>query len=149
MPSEISLISTLHKWIGIFMRYSMHNFIRYSRESGYSMSQLGTLFHIHRMGCIAVSELAGDLGVTNAAASQILERLVQQDLVVRSEDAQDRRVKQISLTEKGRQILHESVHARQSWLNDLEGSLSSSEKEQVVAALNIMIDKAALLPPPA
>lgn len=149
MPSDLSFISTLHRWTEIFMRQSMQNFIRFSRESGFSMPQIGTLFHIHRMGCIGVSELADDLGVSNAAASQILERLVQQDLIVRSEDPQDRRVKQIMLTDKGRQILHESIHARQGWLNDLEDHLSPSEKEQVVAALNILIDKAVLLKRPA
>jgi hypothetical protein len=50
MPFDGSLVITLHKWIEIFMRHSMQHFIRYSRESGISMSQLGTLFHIHRMG---------------------------------------------------------------------------------------------------
>jgi DNA-binding MarR family transcriptional regulator len=148
MPSDRSFVSTLHRWTEIFMRQSMQNFIRFSRESGFSMPQIGTLFHIHRMGCIAVSELADDLGVTNAAASQILERLVQQDLVIRSEDPHDRRVKQIMLTKKGQQILHESIHARQGWLNDLENHMSVSEMEQVVAALNILIEKAVLLNQP-
>lgn len=134
-------IATLQEWIEVFMRRSMKNFILYSKENGLSMSQIGALFHIQR-GASGVSDLGEGLGVTSAAASQMLERLVQQQLIVRSEDPHDRRVKQIVLTDKGRRTIQESIHARQSWLGDLAGTLSAGEKEQIVAALKILIDNA-------
>ncbi len=118
----------------------------YSKENGLSMSQIGALFQIHR-GSSGVSDLGGDLGVSSAAASQMLERLVQQSLITRSEDPKDRRVKQIVLTDKGRQILKESIHARQSWLDELARTISPEEKEQIVGALNILIEKASQLAP--
>jgi DNA-binding MarR family transcriptional regulator len=137
-------VATLQKWIEVFMRRSMRNFICYSKEAGLSMSQIGALFHICR-GASGVSDIGDDLGVTSAAASQMLERLVRQELIVRSEDPQDRRVKQIVLTDKGRQTLQESLQARQGWLDDLANTLSAGEKEQIMAALNILIDKASQL----
>ena len=140
MHSIDPFIVTLRKWIEIFMRHSMRNFIHYSKESGLSMSQIGALLHIHR-GASGVSDLGDDLGVSSAAASQMLERLVQSQLILRSEDPHDRRVKQLILTDKGRQIIQESLHARQSWLDDLAGTLSPGEKEQVITSLNILIDK--------
>jgi DNA-binding MarR family transcriptional regulator len=70
----------------------------------------------------------------------MLERLVQQELVLRSEDPEDRRVKNLVLTEKGAQIIQESIHASQDWFDQLARTLSTSEKEQVVAALNILIE---------
>jgi DNA-binding MarR family transcriptional regulator len=147
MTSAEQFVPTLEKWIELFMRHSMHNFIRYSRESGISMSQIGVLFHIHRIGCIGITDLGEDMGVTSAAASQISERLVQQGLIQRSEDPQDRRVRQIVLTEQGRQMLQESIHARQEWLNDLAENLSTDEKEQIMTAFNILIDKIHQLTP--
>ena len=54
-------------------------------------------------------------------------------------------MKNLVLTETGTQVIQESVHARQDWLNDLVKSLSVSEKEKVIAALNILIDKTKLL----
>jgi DNA-binding MarR family transcriptional regulator len=75
----------------------------------------------------------------------MMERLVQQGLILRTEDLQDRRVKNLVLTETGTQVIQESIHARQDWLNDLVKSLSVSEKEKVIAALNILIDKTKLL----
>ncbi|MFH1632768.1 MAG: MarR family transcriptional regulator [Chloroflexota bacterium] len=142
MPDADPFVITLHRWIEISMRRSMRNFLRYARESGLSMSQFGTLFHLHRMGHSGVTDLADHLDVTSAAVSQMLERLVQQELILRSEDPHDRRVKHIVLTDQGRQVLEEGILARQGWLGDLADSLSASEKEQIMAALQILIDKA-------
>jgi len=141
MPTTDPFVATLRNWIEVFMRRSMRNFIRYSRESGISMPQVGALFHIHR-GAGGVTDLAEGLGITSAAASQMLERLVQLGVILRSEAPHDRRVKQIVLTEKGRHILQESFHAHQGWLDDLAQTLSAGEKEQIVAALKILIEKA-------
>jgi DNA-binding MarR family transcriptional regulator len=135
-------VVTLQRWIGVFMQRSMRDFMGYARESGLSMSQLGALFQVHRRGCSGVTDLGGDLGISSSAASQMLERMVQQGLMLRSEDPSDRRVKQVVLTEKGLQVLQESIRARQGWLYDLAESLSGSEKEAIIPALNILIDRA-------
>jgi DNA-binding MarR family transcriptional regulator len=140
-PDELFL-GALRKWIDVFMRRSMLNFIHYSKGSGLSMSQIGALFYIHHRGACGVSEVGDDLGVTSAAASQMLERLVHQNLISRSEDPRDRRVKQILLTPRGRQVLRDSLHARQHWLGGLANSLNEDEKEQIRLALNILIEKA-------
>jgi DNA-binding MarR family transcriptional regulator len=141
LPSD-PFVAKLHQWIEVSMKHSMRNFIHYARKSGLSMSQLGALFHLNHMGSSGVTDLGDHLGVTSAAASQMLERLLQQGLILRTEDPNDRRVKQIVLTERGCQILEEGIRARQGWLNDLGKAFSDSEKDQIAAALNILIDKA-------
>ena len=136
------LVVTLQEWIEVSMHRSIRNFICYAREGGFSMSQLGALFHIHRRGGRGVTDLGDHLGVTSAAASQMLERLVRQGLILRSEDPRDRRVKRITLTDEGLQVLQESIRARQGWLVDLAQTLTDSEKEAIIAALNTLIDRA-------
>jgi DNA-binding MarR family transcriptional regulator len=148
MSSADPLTLTLQEWIGVFMRHSMRSFIHYSKESGLSLSQVGALFQINH-GRSNVSDLGDGLGITNAAASQMLERLVQEGLILRSEDPQDRRVKQLVLTEKGCKILEESVQARQGWLEDLVSILSAPEKEQIDGALKVLILKTNQLDQPA
>jgi DNA-binding MarR family transcriptional regulator len=140
MHSDL-FVSTLQEWIEVSMRSSMRNFIHYARKSGLSMSHLGAIFHIHRMGSCGVTDLGDHLGVTSAAASQMLERLVQQGLILRKEDPDDRRVKRIALTETGHRILEEGIQARQGWLDDLAYTLSDDEKKTIMASLNILIDK--------
>jgi DNA-binding MarR family transcriptional regulator len=119
----------------------MRHLIRYARENGLSMSHLGALFHINHIGSCGVTDLGDHLGVTSAAASQMLDRLVQQELILRNEDPNDRRVKQIILTRKGHQILEKGIHARQGWLDDLAQTLSDSEKETVMEGMEILINK--------
>jgi DNA-binding MarR family transcriptional regulator len=141
MQPDDPFVATLHEWVEVFMRRSMRQFIRYTHDCGLSMSQVGALFHVRREGGSGVTDLGNHLGVTSAAASQILERLVQQGLILRTEDPLDRRQKQLLLTEKGARILQESIHARQGWVDELSNTLSSSEKELVIEALNILISK--------
>jgi DNA-binding MarR family transcriptional regulator len=142
MPAEDPFINTLHKWTEIMMHRSMENFLYYAREKGLSMSQFGVLVHLNRRQSCGVTDLGDHLGVTSAAASQLLDRLVQQELILRTEDPHDRRVKQIILTEKGRHVLEEAMHARQKWLNDLAEVFSQAEKEQITESLCLMIEKA-------
>ena len=140
MPHSDALALKLQEWIGDFMRRSMRSLILYSKKNGLSMSQVGALFQINH-GRNNVSDLGEGLGITKAAASQMLERLVQQELILRSEDPQDRRVKQLVSTDKGCRIMQESVQARQGWLEDLVSILSEDEKKQIAAAVKVLIDK--------
>lgn len=141
MPSNDPMIAALHRFVESFTRRSMQDFVLYSKDSGLSMPQVGALFRIHK-SAINVSDLGEELGVTSAAASQMLERLVQLQLILRTEDPDDRRIKRLALTSKGRRVLQDALHIRQNWMGELANSLSESEKEQVAAALNLLADKA-------
>jgi MarR family transcriptional regulator for hemolysin len=103
---------------------------------------LGALFHVHRMGHSGVTDLGEHLGVTSPAASQMLDRLVEQGLILRTQDPSDRRAKQIVLTDAGLRVLQESMPARQTWLHELAGALSDSEKASVTAALELLSERA-------
>jgi len=142
MESSTRLSATLHEFAAFFMRGSMRHLLLYAKESGLSMSQIGAMLHIHRKGVCGVSDIGDDLGVTIAAASQMLERLVLQGLVVRSEDPHDRRLKRIVLTEEGHRRLKDTIQARQGWLDALADLLSPEEQDQVTAALRILIERA-------
>lgn len=148
MQSADPFVATLQEWIDVFMRRSMRDFIRYSRRNGLSMSQNGALLHLSRRGTCGVTDIGDSLGVTSGAASQMLDRLVQQGLIVRSEDPNDRRARRITLTEEGHQAVRESIQAQQGWFDDLAAALSAGEKEQISAALGILIDRARHLRPP-
>ncbi len=138
-------VATLQTWLEISNRYSMRTFLRQAREGKFSMSHLGALFYIHRCGSCGVTEVGEHLGVTSAAASQLLERLVEQGLVVREEDADDRRVKRIELTEKGRRAFETILHAREGWMHDVASMLTGAEKDAITKALGLLISRVALL----
>jgi DNA-binding MarR family transcriptional regulator len=135
------LTKTLQDWIEVFMRRSMHNMLLFTKENNLSMSQMGALMNIHRHRGCSVSDISDELGVTSAAASQMLERLVQQELIERTEDPNDRRAKQIALTDEGYHLLHESFRARHAWLGELAGSFNPDEQDLIQTALHLLLGK--------
>ncbi len=147
MSQSEEFIARLNEWISLFMHRSMQNLNRFSKERGYSMSQIFALTFVHHKGTCGVSDLGEGMGVSSAAASQLLDKLVQLEMIERTEDPEDRRVKQITLTNKGEQLLKESYLARQSWFHQIEERLSDEEKKQAITALNLMINKGKNLEP--
>lgn len=139
------LAGELNQWFEIFRRHRMGSFSSYARDNGLTMAQFGVMLQLHHKGACGVSDIGSELGVTNSAASQMLDRLVQLELITRSEDPADRRVKQIDLTEKGHSILHGSHHSYNEWLEKLRGSMTAEEKEQVSQAMATLIEKAQAL----
>ncbi len=120
----------------------MGNLFVYAKDNGLTMPQFGAMFHIFHSGGCGVSEIGSDLGVTNSAASQMLDRLVQIKLISRSEDPADRRGKLVVLTERGREILLKGNNANQMWLEDLARSMTPEEQEKVRQAITILVEKA-------
>lgn len=132
----------LHEWAEAFMHRSFRDFKRFMDSTGLSASQVNTLMRLYHHGTCGVTDIAQSLGITNAASSQLLDKLVSQGLIDRSEDAHDRRVKQITLTEKGRELLREGIAARRRWMEDLTTTLSRQDQEAIIAALMLLTDAA-------
>ncbi|MFO7697189.1 MAG: MarR family winged helix-turn-helix transcriptional regulator [Anaerolineae bacterium] len=139
--------SAFRDWMDASMHRSMHALMLYARRNGFSMSQLRALVHISK-GTRGVQEIGDDLEISTAGASQMLERMVQQGLITREEDPHDRRVRQIVLTDKGRQVVDDGLRAGRAWVDTLAASLSPDEIDLVAAALAIMADRASQLDQP-
>jgi DNA-binding MarR family transcriptional regulator len=131
------------------MRRSMHDLVQFTRDSGMSMTQLSTLMHLSHQGACGVSDIGNHLGVTSAAASQMIDRLVQQGFLERSEDPLDRRVKQIRVTPQGRQLIDAGIEARRRWMEDLTTALTPEEQALIVRALGVLTQIARHLERPA
>ena len=120
----------------------MRGFVRFAREQNLSMSQLGALFRLQRQGACTVGDISDELGVTAAAVSQMLERLVRSGMVLRSEDPRDRRAKRIELTELGRSTVKLMMEARQRWFEALGESLEPDERRDSTTVLRLLTARA-------
>ncbi len=130
----------LRQWVDLFMTRSHHDLMRYLKTADLSMAQFGTLMRLYRDDHCGVSEIANQMSVSNAAASQLVDKMVHLGLVERTEDAEDRRAKRLSLTAKGRRLLERSLEARLAWTHDLVAHLSPDRQAAVAAALRNLID---------
>ena len=142
MSQSQSFSQVLNLWSHIFMRRSMSAFLRNARDYGVSMQQIGVLFYLFRKEHCGVSEIGIDLGVTNAAASQMIDRLVQQGYLERSEDPHDRRGKQLVLTGRGKDLIEQIMRARQQWIEELADELTPEEQEQITTSLHLLTETA-------
>lgn len=102
------------------------------------MTQLNILFRLYHAGGCGVSDIGEHLGVSNAAASQTVDRLVQLGFLERTENPNDRRAKQLRLTLKGQQLIHDSIEVRRHWIEDLIQALSPQEREAIAQGLVIL-----------
>lgn len=138
----------LQEWTRISMRSSMHGFLHAARQRGLGMPQIAALFRIRGHPGCGVGDIATHLDITNAAASQMLDRLVRLGLVDRREDPADRRGKLLSLTEAGSSMLREGLDARMEWIEELVSRLSDDSAATVAQALAMLIAAAEKIGPP-
>lgn len=129
-------------WAEIFTRRSMHDMKRFMDEAGLSPSQVTTLLRLSHGGECGVSDIGDHVGITNAAASQMLERLLQQGFIERIEDSQDRRAKRIFLTQKGRALVDKGIEARHAWLERAVNTLTQEQQDVVASALKMLTEAA-------
>lgn len=127
MSSKIELENALKAWISQVMRFSMRGFIEFATDTRLSMPQIAVLFRLSGDRRCAVTELGEEFGVSGAAASQMVEKLAQMGLIERLEDVNDRRVKRLLLTQKGKMIVDRSIEARQEWISRFCETFSPEE----------------------
>ncbi len=132
----------LHEFGQEFMLRSFHNAMRFAKDEGLSMGQMGALMRLQHGGACGVSDIGVSLGVTSAAASQMIDRLVHMGLLERAEDPTDRRVKLLNLTDAGRGLLQRSEEARRRWIDTLGLHLDAERQAAIVIALGYLTEAA-------
>jgi DNA-binding MarR family transcriptional regulator len=143
MPStspDFSIV--IREWAAVFMGRSMREFNQFLRAASVSMPQMMALFRVHYHGPCGVSEIADHLDVSRAAASQLVDRLVQQGLLRRWEHPTDRRIKLVALTEAGASLVAEGIDARQRWMDELTEVLSLEEQRSIADTLGRLTEAA-------
>jgi DNA-binding MarR family transcriptional regulator len=98
------------------------------RGSGVTFSQLKLLKMVAVTGGYSVSNLAQFMGVSTAAASRAVDRLVKRGLLNRAEAEDDRRAVQLSLTQEGTDLLGQYDRAAEA---ALRGAFESLTPEQL------------------
>ncbi|REE94891.1 MarR family winged helix-turn-helix transcriptional regulator [Thermomonospora umbrina] len=116
--------------------------LRDVRELELSLSQVRTLFLVDRAPSPpALHELAAELGLSMASAGRAADALVRHSLAERHEDASDRRVKRITLTAAGRDVLARLHAARRDDLRRFAETLTEEERTGLVNALAPILNR--------
>ena len=81
------------------------------RSESLSLSEFASMHLLRRSGSMRIGELAEGLAQPLPAMSRIVSDLVDKGLIERTEDAQDRRAKMVTLTKRGAALLDEHAGA--------------------------------------
>ena len=145
MTDTLQFSRSLRAWMDTFVHRSMHDSARFIKASGFSMPQFFLLMHLHRHEQCGISDLSEHMDVTAAATSQLVDKLVQAGLLVRVEDPNDRRAKQVSLSPAGEALIQRGIAERSRWVDELAEMLNDEECRKVAEALNILTEKSKLV----
>jgi DNA-binding MarR family transcriptional regulator len=138
MTDSIQFRQALRTWLEISTHRSVHERTDFAKSVGLTMPQFAILMQLYHEGKCGLSEISERFKITGAAASQLVEKLVQAGYLERTEDVHDRRVKQLNLTVKGKRFIESGMEKRYRWLDELAPRLSADEQSKVTEALVIL-----------
>ena len=98
-----------------------------AEQVGLTPRQCHAVSELGLAGKIRMKFLSERLGVTTGTMTIMADRLQKLNLIQRIEDAEDRRVSNIELTEKGREIYRSHMRHHRQLGNELFSSLSAKE----------------------
>ena len=122
-------------------KQSVHGMLRYVREHSLSMQQLGALMSLESDGGCRMVDVANRMGITNAAASQMFDRLVQHGFVSRTEDPDDRRAKTLDLTTNGAALVQHAMEYRTRWFESFADALDADERRTAATTLEMLTER--------
>lgn len=142
MTNQVQLTQVIRQSLDMLTHRSFREHGHFVKSTGLSMAQFGILMQLHYQHRCGISDISNRMEITSAAASQLVDKLVQGNLLERTEDPQDRRQKQLKLTEKGQQLINTGIQARSRWVDDLVDAFTPEEAETVAAGLSILAEAA-------
>ena len=92
-----------------------------------TIAQLKSLFFISNQGSTNLRKLAAALGVTPTNTTGIVDRLVKQGLVSRTENDQDRRMLLLRATDKGEELVAKLRERRRGHMSEVLARMSVDE----------------------
>jgi DNA-binding MarR family transcriptional regulator len=125
--------------------YDRGNQLRVIEESGLSMTQCKALLELGGLGQTAETWQVGDLaelfGTSLPSMSRAVDALVKEGLATRVEDPDDRRVRQVRITAKGKDLVETLVAVRQSGIESFATTLSGAQRRKLDAAVDSLMDR--------
>jgi len=142
MTKTIQFTQAIRSWMDVFMHRSMRGWGRYAKSTGLSMPQFSIMMQLYYKGASGMSEVSERFEISPAAASQLVDKLVQGGFVQREEDPNDRRAKVLNITDAGRALIKQGIEERYRWVEQLAEKLTAAQCVQISEALNIMTQAA-------
>ena len=142
MTKSTQITQPLRAWMDVFMHRSMRGWNQFAKSTGLSMPQFSILMQLHYKGACGMSAISERFDVSAAAASQLVEKLVQAGYLERTEDPSDRRAKLLKLSANGAKLVEAGIQERYRWMDELTSRLSPAQQTKISEALTLLTEAA-------
>ena len=107
-----------------------------------TMAQLKAMMLIVQSGGVRSRELADGLGIAPSAATPLVDRLVEQKLARREDDADDRRIIWIRPTPKAQALHDQLLHTNEEVLAEVIEALPTDVRPKVQESVRLLLESA-------
>jgi DNA-binding MarR family transcriptional regulator len=104
-----------------------------------TIPQLKSLFYVSRHGKVNPSGLASGIRVTPANVTGIVDRLVEQGLLTRKSDPNDRRISWLAVTDKGKTLISDLREGRAKEMQEILDELTEEELLIVTRGFDLLV----------
>ena len=139
MAVENDYMETMENWAKLYFFQSLTDFFNYLKQTDLSLLQAYALAYLFFKGPLKMSDLCEHMMVSPAAASQLIDRLEKLEMVARSSDPTDRRVRKIIVRDKGRNFVQENFRFSQSWISEIQADITPEQVVQISEVLSMLL----------
>jgi DNA-binding MarR family transcriptional regulator len=145
-PAVRETAARLTALLGHMFLYDRGNQLRVIEETGLSMTQCKALLELGGLGhretrSWQVGELAELFGVSVPSMSRAVDALVKAKLATRVEDPDDRRVRRVKITARGKELVDRLVTVRLAGIEAFTATLTAAQRRKLDAAVDALMDR--------
>ena len=141
MPEEDiqSFVNEIQRLFPRIMRYLDAEATRELIGLEVTPSQMNALVSLYGTDDLPMGELAELLGLTESAATRLVDRLINMNLVRRGRDGSDRRIVRVRLSSYGTQLAELVLSRRQEQFTRFAERMKSHERFKLIEGLSALL----------
>ena len=122
------------------MMHFFHNIAsEASKGADLTLAQYRVLMLVKHRGAMSINDLRNQLSIAQSTASEMVDRMVQQNLLARKKDPKDRRITLFKLSKKAEKILERRKDMMEDGYRKVLEPLSDNEQIELVEAFETIL----------
>ncbi len=122
------------------MMHFFHNIAsEASKGADFSLAQYRVLMLVNHRGAMSINDLHNQLKIAQSTASEMVDRLVQQSLLLREKDSKDKRITLFKLSKKAETIIEQRKNIMEDCYRKVLEPLGPDEQIELVEAFEAIV----------
>jgi DNA-binding MarR family transcriptional regulator len=139
---DSNLTNNLERFSNAFipMMHFFHNIAsEASKGADFTLAQYRVLMLVRHREAMSINDLRNQLRIAQSTASEMVDRLVQQSLLLKEKDLKDKRITLFKLSKKGEKILERRKDIMKDGYRKVLEPLTDNEQIELVEALETIV----------